>query len=65
MKKRWLEFTLSYEETEGFYLHQQKSTQKTLLCLRKMLTLLWIQATLRERLTIVQNALQACEQTES
>lgn len=65
MKKRWLRFTLSYEETEGFYLRQQKSTQKTFLCLRKMLTLLWIQATLRERLTIVQNALQACEQTRS
>lgn len=56
---------LSYKKTEGLYLHQQKLTQKTFLCLRKMLTLLWIQATLRELFTIAQDGLLACEQTES
>lgn len=65
MRKRGLGFTLSYKENEGLYLHQQKLTQETFLCLRKMLTLLWIQATLGGLFTMAQDGLQACEQTEA
>lgn len=65
MKKRALGFTLNYKETEGLYPHPQKLTQKTFLCLRKMLTLLQVQATFGGFFTTEQDGLQACEEIEA
>lgn len=65
MKKRGLGFTLNYKETEGLPPHQQKLTQKMFLCLRKMLTLLQVQATFERFFTTEQDGLQACEEREA